>query len=133
MGFGSICRPEGDKISPSNDHVFLQCIRIQTTEIISECQKLADQGNIELAKVKISSHLELLQKHNSVKQSALLDQLLSELISIKSGLRSQNEYKSKGSFGMQSHWMSHRMQRCTESSDQTFSTYRSPNKRILAT
>ena len=130
--FGSICRPEGDEISPSNHHVFLQCIRIQTTDIISESQKLADQGNFEPARVKIRSYLEFLQKQNSVKQSSFLDQLLSELIAIKSGLTSQMEYKSKGSFAMQSHWMSHKRQRCNESSNITPNFYRSSNKILLS-
>lgn len=130
--FGTIRRPEGDEISQVNKHVFLQCIRIQTTDVIEESQKLADRGEIEEAKKKISTHINLLQTYNSAEENAFLSQLLNELNVIKSGLTSQATYKSVGSFAMQSNWMSHKMQRCAESNEQANNLYRSSKKVMYA-
>jgi hypothetical protein len=129
---GSIRRPEGDELSEIDQHVFLQCIRIQTTDIIEESQKLADQGRMDEAKVKITSHIEFLQKQTTLRESALFKQLLSELNTIKSGLTSFRTYQQSGSFAMQSHWFAHKNQRCSASSEQTLTTYRSSKKRFLA-
>ncbi len=129
---GSIQRPEGDEISEMNQHVFLQCIRIQTTDIIAECQKQADQGQIEEAKKKICTHTELLQKHNSTQENTLLNQLLSELDEIKTGLQSRATYEARGSYAMQGHWFAHKHQRCAQASEETPSYYRSSKKMTLA-
>lgn len=132
---GSIARPLGNELSPVNDHVVLQCIRIKTTEVISEAEELAKKGELTNAKAVISSHISYIQKESeslASKSNLLVTQLFTELNTILEGLTSQNSYEQKGSYYMQERCMNHKAQRAAESSDITFSTYRSSAKRAYA-
>jgi Mg-chelatase subunit ChlD len=128
---GSIARPLGNELSPANEHVLLQCIRIQTTEVISQAEKLANNGELSKAKTVISSHIAHLQKESDSlanKSDPFVTQMLTELNTMLAGLTSQIVYEANGAKYMQSRLMNHKAQRASESSDVTFSAYRSSAK-----
>ena len=57
----SITRSDGMEVSPNNVHVALQLLRIQTTEVISETEKLAEANQLDVARDKISEYTKNLQ------------------------------------------------------------------------
>ena len=127
---GSIIRPVGDELSPSDHHVSLQCIRIKTTEVIAEAEKLADNGQFDTAKKRITSFIDQLQKEAAVlcESDPFIIQMLNELNTIMSGLSSRSTYESHGSKYMQSRLMTHEFQRCSESCEGTPNVYKSSAK-----
>lgn len=134
---GSIARPLGDKLSAVNQHVVLQCIRIKTTEVITEAEKLADDGQLDAAKKTVASYIDQLQQEAElfVKSNPFIIQMLEELNSIMTGLSSPFTYEAEGASYLQSRILSHTTQRCTESSEESRNIYRPVTglKYILAT
>ena len=114
----NILRPEGIDVLPTNIHVVLQCIRIKAIEVISDAEKLANSNQLEKAKSTISNFMTNLQQEATqlgALNDPLISQLLMELQTIISGLVSRSEYLDKGSKYMTSRTLTHRRQRCTES------------------
>jgi len=116
---GLISRPNGHMVSQLNNHVALQYIRVVTTNIIADADKLAAAGNLVAAKSKINSHIEHLRRESTTfgESNPLVLQFLSELNQIASGLSSQVNWKSGGSCYMQGRIQTHSKQRCSESHD----------------
>jgi len=114
---GSILRPSGPKLSHVNKHVALQYIRVSTTKIIADAEKIAAVGNLGDAKSKIGSQIEYLSRASATfdQSNPLISQLLSDLNRILSGLSSQANWESGGSCYMNSRIQTHRSQRCSES------------------
>ena len=133
--FGSIHRPLGEELSPLNSQVAIQCVRIQTTEVISESEKLADNGEIGSAKSIISAYITQVQKEIDLidKSHPLFVQILNELNTIMSGFSSRSVYEMSGSKYMKSRVMNHKFQRCSEACEETPSVYTNKKKRLLAT
>jgi Mg-chelatase subunit ChlD len=114
--FGSITRPLGEELSPLNTHVAIQCIRIKTTDVISESEKLADNGDVGSAKSLISAYIIQVQKEIDLidKSHPFFVQILNELDTIMSGFSSQTMYERSGAKYTKSRIMSHKHQRCSE-------------------
>jgi len=127
---GSISRPHDDKVSPLHHHVALQNIRVVTTNIISDAEKIAVTGNLDSAKAKISAHIEHLNRSSVafVEPNFLISQLLRELNEILSGLSSQASWNSGGACKMQKSIVTHSKQRSCESSATVPCAYRSSRK-----
>lgn len=133
---GSIARPLGNMSSQANDHVVVQCIRIRATEAISKAEELAKKGELANAKATISSCISYLQKESeplASKSNPLVTHLFTELNTILAGLTSQTAYEERGANYMQERFLAHKAQRSTESSEMTFSPYRSSAKHAYAT
>lgn len=115
---GLISRPNGHLVSQMNNHVALQYIRVTTTNIIADADKLAAAGNLISAKAKINSHIEHLKREHITLggSNPLILQFLIELNQIVSGLSSQASWKSGGACYMQGRIQTHSKQRCSESS-----------------
>jgi len=131
---GLISRPNGDKISQVNDHVALQYIRVSTTNIIADAEKIAATGDLVAAKSKISSHLEYLSQESFTigGSNSLISQLMIELNNILSGLSSQANWKGGGACYMQQSIQTHSKQRCNESVATNFSYYRTPGSATVS-
>lgn len=131
---GSLSRPIGNEISQSNHHVSLQCIRIKTTEVIAEAEKLADSGQYDRAKKIISSYINELQKEAVAlgESNPSIVQMLNELNSIMTGLSSRTTYESYGGAYMKSRVQTHKWQRCSEASEMSPSVYKSKAKKSRA-
>mmetsp|Transcript_12186 Transcript_12186/g.14172 ORF Transcript_12186/g.14172 Transcript_12186/m.14172 type:complete len:510 (-) Transcript_12186:183-1712(-) len=127
---GSITRPLGKEVSPTNHHVLLQSIRIQTTEVIAEAERLAESSQLDDAKKVIKSQIANLEIQSTLfgPSNLYISQMISELNTIIAGLSSKRTYEAQGAMYMQSRLMSHQMQRCTESNENTPSYYRSSAK-----
>jgi len=123
---GSILRPNGVEVSQVNKHVALQYIRVSTTNVIADAEKMASAGNRVDAKSKINAQIKYLSRESTTfgKPDPLISQLLSELNLILSGLSSHDVWKSKGSSYMNSCYQTNTRQRCFESSGghSTYST-----------
>jgi len=123
---GSISRPNGDEVSQVNKHVALQYIRVSTTTVIADAEKMAAAGKRVDAKSKINAQIKYLSRESTTfgKSDPLISQLLSELNLILSGLSSQAVWKSKGSSYMNLSIQTNTRQRCFESSGghSTYST-----------
>jgi len=132
--YGSLTRSPGNEVSPSNHHVSLQCIRIKTTEVIAEAEKLAGSGQYDNAKKTISQHINFLQKEAATlgESNPSIVQMLNELNSILTGLSSHTTYESFGGAYMQSRLQTHKWQRCAEASEMSPSVYKSRQKQSRA-
>lgn len=132
---GSIARPNGSEISESNEHVALQHVRIITTGIIAEAEEMANSNNLDAAKAKIQSHIDYLSNNESDTPfdlcNPLISQLTGELNTILSSLSSFKEWHSGGSCYSKARYLTHKTQRCSESSTFDVSVYRSPKKEKL--
>jgi len=124
---GAVSRPNGDEVSQVNKHVDFQCIRVSTTNIIADAEKIATGGNREDAKSKINSHIKYLTNFSSGESNPLISQLLSDLNRILSGLSSQTNWESGGAYSMQGCIQTHQRQRCSESTT-VFNPYRTSKK-----
>jgi len=127
---GSVSRPAGPEVSPRNEHIVVQHLRVITTDVISEAEKLAESGNLQAAKSRIKAHIEYITNEAATISEAnpLITQLHQELNSIESGLSSRASYEQGGAHYMQSRVMMHSKQRCAESSAFTMNTYRAKRK-----
>jgi len=127
---GSISRPHNDKVSPRNNHVALQHIRVATTNVIADADEIAVAGNLYAAKAKIGAHIEHLNRDFAAfgEPSSLTSQLLRELNDISSGLSSQAHWNSGGACKMQKSIITHSKQRSCESSAMVPCAYRSSRK-----
>eukprot|EP00558_Chaetoceros_sp_UNC1202_P010361 CAMPEP_0197247104 /NCGR_PEP_ID=MMETSP1429-20130617/26099_1 /TAXON_ID=49237 /ORGANISM="Chaetoceros sp., Strain UNC1202" /LENGTH=468 /DNA_ID=CAMNT_0042707933 /DNA_START=167 /DNA_END=1573 /DNA_ORIENTATION=- len=132
---GSIVRPDGNEVSNTNSHVALQCIRIKTTEVISETETLAEKGELGKARSHIEQYAIRLQNEaTTLGQSgnSLILQLLSELNKILSGLSSRVQYETTGCNYMHTRVNTHVSQRCADAECDALSSYRSPKKETLS-
>jgi len=131
---GSIARPNGSEVSESNDHVALQYVRVTTTEIIAEAEKIANSGNFEAAKAKIKSQIDYLSNESATfdRSNPLVSQFLSELNTILSGLTSRSTWESGGAHYTKARYQTHAMQRCAETSVPVLNAYRSKKKASMS-
>jgi hypothetical protein len=132
---GSISRPLGIEVSKSHPHVNLQCLRIKTTEVIAETERLADSGQFDTAKSTINSYIDELQRESATleESSPFIAQMITELNTILTGLSSRTAYECHGSKYLQSRLMTHQMQRCSEAFEETPNSYKSSYKKARAT
>ena len=109
-------------------------MRVITTDVISEAEKLAESGNLQAAKSRIKAHIEYITNEAATISEAnpLITQLHQELNSIESGLSSRASYEQGGAHYMQSRVLMHSKQRCAESSAVTMNTYRAKKKQMFA-
>jgi len=132
---GSIARPDGNEVSKTNSHVALQCIRVRTTEVITETEALAESGQLAKARSSIGAYINNLQQEAAQMEETtnpLIVQFQSELHTILSGLSSRAEYNATGAKYMHSRFQTHTMQRCTEASADSVNAYRSSKKAAMA-
>jgi Mg-chelatase subunit ChlD len=136
----SIKRSDGDEISASNAHVALQILRVQTTLVISEAEKLAEANQLEVARKRISEFTKNLEHETNLlgeSNHRLVVQFKTELNAIMASLASRNEYRMVGSKLMMTTKSAYAKQRCskawrpTEESD-CDDFYRSKKKQALA-
>merc|ERR1712130_657647 len=86
---GSIARPKNSEVSPINQYVGLQMLRINTTNIIANVEEIGERGDLSVAKSKIESYRKQLKDEASAlgKQSdPLIAQMMDELNLIMTGL-----------------------------------------------
>jgi Mg-chelatase subunit ChlD len=115
--YGSVQRPLGDHVSPTNNHVALQSIRIKTTKVIAATRDHADKNELEQARNIITEYMNnLRQEIDQLEESTnpLAMQLLHELDVIKAGLLSQHMYETTTGKYMEARIQTHSMQRCAE-------------------
>ena len=132
---GSITRPDDGTVSKTDEHVALQCIRIKTTEILSETETLAERDKLIEARAKIQAFIEEVQEEAAqleVTTDPLIVQLLDELNTMLTGLASRESYVSVGGKFLQIKNVQHSMQRCHESNDMTSNMYRSSKKSAMS-
>lgn len=130
---GSVKRPSGNEVSPSNSHVSLQCTRVKTTKVIAEAKRLADNGNLDTAKTIINTTINELQNLDGPSSDdPFVVQILNELTTIVTGLTSRAMYEARGGHYMQSKIVSHTAQRCCEASATTPSVYKNSAKSFRA-
>jgi Mg-chelatase subunit ChlD len=131
---GLIARPVGEATSNDNEHVVLQCIRVKTTEVIAQAEKLANNGDLAVAKTVVKSQIDVLNKQAELltQPSQFLTQMVNELNSILAGFSSRTTYESTGAKYLQSRVQTHKMQRCSEASEKTQNTYKSSSKYRIA-
>jgi len=130
---GSLSRPNGDEVSQMNKHVALQYIRIHTTNIIADAEKIAAAGNRKDAKTKIKAQIEYLTRESTTYgiSDPLISQLMNELNLIFSGLSSQATWESGGACYMSSRIQVNMNQRSCESTNygERTSTYCTSKKK----
>jgi len=128
---GSLLRPNGDEVSQMNKHVALQYIRIHTTNIIADAEKIAAAGNRKDAKTKIKAQIEYLTRESTTYgiSDPLISQLMNELNLIFSGLSSQATWESGGACYMSSRIQVNMNQRSCESTTYGESTYCTSKKK----
>lgn len=129
----SVKRPSGNEVSPSNNHVLLQCTRVKTTKVIAEAKSLADNGKLDTAKTMINTMIDELQKLDGPSSDdPFVVQMLNELNNIVTGLSSRTIYEARGGHYMQSRIVTHAAQRCCEASLSTPSVYKNSAKSFRA-
>jgi Mg-chelatase subunit ChlD len=132
---GEIERPDNNIQSITNTHVALQCIRIKAASIIASSKEFADTNEIEKARSLINAYIaEVENEAKSLELSTdpLILQIISELNEIMKGLQSQHHYRMSGKMIMTSKGEQYCRQRCFESSEASFSAYRTSKKSATA-
>lgn len=141
---GFVKRPPNDRLSLTNRHVALQCIRIKTTRVIAATRDLADKNELEKARNNITEYMNnLKQEVEQLEESSnpLIIQLIHELDVIKAGLLSQHTYQTTTGKYMDARMQTHSMQRCAEAvaydinnvgNVQSLNVYRSKKKGLLS-
>ena len=132
---GEIERPDSNLQSMTNTHVALQCIRIKAASIIASSKDFADTNEIEKARSLVNAYIaEVENEAKSLELSTdpLILQIISELNEIMKGLQSQSQYRLSGKMIMTSKGEQYRRQRCFESSEASFSAYRTSKKSATA-
>jgi Uncharacterized protein containing a von Willebrand factor type A (vWA) domain len=135
---GYISRPSNsDAVSKPNAHVALQCIRIQTTQILNEtAASIAKYGDLAKARSNIHDFIKKLQQEAQqleLTSNPLIVQLLNELNTALSGLVSHAEYQAVGAKYIQTRCDQHSLQRCSEANEDVANLYRSSKKSEMAT
>lgn len=126
----SISRPKGSEVSAPNKHVVVQWLRVQASQAMKEADALAKVGNLADARGKINNMLGQLKE--AKRSDELIAQIVSDLNGVLAGLATHSTYENFGAGVVAQKYQSHTMQRCTESSHVSGSTYRSKRKATKA-
>jgi Mg-chelatase subunit ChlD len=112
----SIERTEGTEVSEQDEYVATQLLRVAATEALERARAKANLGDLGAARLEITrARNGILASPVPVRFGTLISQLQSDLTDISSGLASASVYDRIGSKRLTQTSLTHRDQRCSES------------------
>ena len=111
-----IARITGRAVSPANQHVKVQFLRVHVMQAIQDADALAAKGMLKEAWIRIDTMMDSIHMlTDDIRSDALVIQLLQDLTRCRNGLVSYQAYVSSGSHTLRNTLQSHGTQRCMDS------------------
>jgi hypothetical protein len=131
----SIARPQGSEISPANQKVIKQWLRISAVENMKLAEELARTSKLDEAKLKMKEWCNNAAEeceHVDIRNDEMIDNLFSDMKECMNSVENSHNWNTFGSKKMASKKQTHTRQRCVQSIPMATSAYSTKKKSLLS-